>query len=971
MSGERPPIRVLHVDDDPDLADLAKSFLEREDDRIEVTTAQSANEVIEQVPAVDCVVSDFEMPGMDGIEFLERVREDHPDLPFILYTGKGSEDVASDAIAAGVTDYLQKETGTGHYALLANRITNAVDQYRTTHRAETLDQIRRVVRDVNQVLIRARSRQELESRVVEILSGARPYAFVWIGEPDPDADVVSPRVKAGAGEGYLQSVDVTLGDGPTANGPTAQAVHEGELVVTQSIPDADDEPWREAALERGFRSSAAVPIHFEDTVYGVLNVYTDEEGAFDATERDLLVELGDDIGHAIHRIESEQQYKQLFDRFPEPTVAVTFVDGEPVLDAVNPAFESVFGFDREEAVGESANRLIVPEEKLDEAKDIDERSRRDDLIDQEVRRQTADGVQTFLLRNIPIEGTTGPDLYWVYVDITERIQQKKALEALAERLELALEAGQFGVWDWNVQTGAVAFSDRWAEMLGFDPSAIEPTIEAWKRRVHPDDLESVNSALDEHFAGETEYYDCEHRVRSKSGDWRWIRDIGKVVERTDDGDPRRAVGIHQDVTERRERREALRRERERFESLFEFFPASVVAVTYEDDEPIIRDANSTFEEVFGHDVDRVTGESLNDLIVPEQRRTEAQSLDERLQNRDLVDHEVRRTAVDGERHFVLRTITLSEEHELHTYAVYIDVTDRIDRERAMAALHEAATELESAATTDQVYDATIDAAEDILDFALIAIDVHEDGALVQRAWSLDRDTDSYYSRTPLEEDTLATRAYRTGETILVEDLAESDLTPADSEYRSALTVPMGAIGTFQTVSRTVGAFDETDRELAELLVGHTMEALRRLENAESLRSQRERLRHENERLDTFVYILSHDIRNPITVAEGRIDLARDECESDDLEVAANSLDRMSEMVEEVLTWAREGRHVPDDERRPVELARLADACWKNVQTSDATVDVRTDRTISADESRLQHVFENLFRNAVEHSSTSP
>jgi len=88
-------IRVLHVDDDPDLAALTGAFLEREDDRITVETASNATEGLERLDGADCVVSDHDMPGPNGIEFLERVRERDPDLPFILYTGKGSEAVAS------------------------------------------------------------------------------------------------------------------------------------------------------------------------------------------------------------------------------------------------------------------------------------------------------------------------------------------------------------------------------------------------------------------------------------------------------------------------------------------------------------------------------------------------------------------------------------------------------------------------------------------------------------------------------------------------------------------------------------------------------------------------------------------------------------------------------------------------------------------------------------------------------------
>jgi PAS domain S-box-containing protein len=122
------PIRVLHVDDEPDFADLAATYLKREDDRFEVETATSVDEVLDSFATldVDCIVSDYDMPDRDGIEFLERVRAERPDLPFILFTGRGSEEIASRAISAGVTEYLQKGNGTEQYTLLANRIANSV-----------------------------------------------------------------------------------------------------------------------------------------------------------------------------------------------------------------------------------------------------------------------------------------------------------------------------------------------------------------------------------------------------------------------------------------------------------------------------------------------------------------------------------------------------------------------------------------------------------------------------------------------------------------------------------------------------------------------------------------------------------------------------------------------------------------------------------------------------------------------------
>ncbi len=125
-------MRILHVDDAADFLDLAAEFLHRENSGMEVTTitdAESALDVLHR-GRIDCVVSDYDMPAINGLQFLRRVREQDGDLPFILFTGKGSEEIASRAISAGVTDYLQKGGGTDQYALLANRIENAVREYR-------------------------------------------------------------------------------------------------------------------------------------------------------------------------------------------------------------------------------------------------------------------------------------------------------------------------------------------------------------------------------------------------------------------------------------------------------------------------------------------------------------------------------------------------------------------------------------------------------------------------------------------------------------------------------------------------------------------------------------------------------------------------------------------------------------------------------------------------------------------------
>ena len=172
-----------------------------------------------------------------------------------------------------------------------------------------------------------------------------------------------------------------------------------------------------------------------------------------------------------------------------------------------------------------------------------------------------------------------------------------------------------------------------------------------------------------------------------------------------------------------------------------------------------------------------------------------------------------------------------------------------------------------------------------------------------------------------------------------------------TSYEEEVPVETGA-RFWQTVLSPVVANGEVTR-----IIGITRNVTERVKQERQLQSQKEQL-------DEFASVVSHDLRNPLTVAQGRAKLLADDCDSEHRVPLVESLDRMEEIIADTLTLAREGRVVSDPE--PIRVVDLVGACWKNVQTDEATIEIEDEVTITGDRGRLQHVFENLFRNSVEH-----
>jgi len=299
----------------------------------------------------------------------------------------------------------------------------------------------------------------------------------------------------------------------------------------------------------------------------------------------------------------------------------------------------------------------------------------------------------------------------------------------------------------------------------------------------------------------------------------------------------------------------------------------------------------------------------------------------------------------------------------------VQVRSLSDPSDELAALHTATREMMESDTADALAERVVEASADVLGFEYVSvyrIDAERD-ALVPVAWT--EETEAAIGRPPsLGPDSLAWPAFENGTTKYYADLSTVERTRAsETPSRSELFVPLGEHGLLSVASSEQDGFNAHEREIVSILGANATAALDSITQTVELRETAGELQDRNEQLDRFVSVVSHDLRSPLSVAEGRLVLAREECDSEHLSAIENAHDRMESLIESLLVLARNEERV--DESESIDLASLVHACWDHVATADATLLTDVDRRINADRSRLQQLIENIVRNAVEHGGT--
>ena len=515
---------ILYVDDDEVLLKLNKIFLEKSGN-FTVEVVSSGPAALERIRACryDAILSDYQMPEMDGIELLKEVRRQFGRIPFILFTGKGREEIVIEALNNGADFYIQKGTDVkGMIAELKHKLCTAIDRRRTEN---ALQKSERQLMDIINFLPDATFVIDVQgnviawNRAIETMTGINQadilgkgdfeYSIPFFGERKPiliDAVVRGP---------YLEEM------------PYPDLKNEDNKITTD-IYSSHLYGGRGAHL-----LVSAGPLYDPDgNIVGAIETLRDITDIH-KTKRDLDITREKNQGltslFPFAVIEMNLSYnityanRLAFDFF---RVTLNDISGTiSILDYIAPQDRDRLLRDIQEAL--QGKRSSTGSEYL-------------------LRRKDGSVFPARVYGERRVDPGTGKPAGFrgIIIDITQEKQEALALNETQGRLKLALEAGHIGIWDVDIQKMQIHDLNQWIDdMLGYNLNQQILTVNACLAFIHPLDMPGILLAFRNYTKGKTSLFECKFRAKHQKGTWVDVALRGQVIEQDTNGDPLRITGI--------------------------------------------------------------------------------------------------------------------------------------------------------------------------------------------------------------------------------------------------------------------------------------------------------------------------------------------------------------------------------------------------------------------------------------------
>ncbi len=741
-------------------------------------------------------------------------------------------------------------------------VRDASERERLRKRLEAEKRKTRELHEVAVMLENCESVEEACQLAVETAEQLLQFDLCAVDTVEDDELVPQAVSKGVPTDGYYTTTPLSADDKLGAH-----AYRENETFRADNLHEEGFDP-----AESGYQSALTVPIGD----LGVFQAVSKRTGAFDAGDGELAELLASHLGQSLQRIRSEaalqaerDRFAALFENVPEPTVDYGIRDGRPVVHSVNEAFEETFGYNESEIVGRSLDDLIVPDCERTNYQCHLETVRERDHLNTEVRREAEDGIRDFLLRTAKVVGS-GSGGYAIYTDITDRKQLKRDLTREKSKIE---DLHHVAVKLEGCDTPEEIYRrtiDAAEEILKFDICGVDIEEDGYlvpkATSSKLDEADYATLRADEGLAGET-YQSGESFVIN---DIHEVTDVNVVTEQFrsvlsipfgDEGvfqagsespgafDPEDAklaellVSHAAEALVRVQSETALREERDRFAALFENVPEPIARYELQDDEPVIQSVNEAFEETFGYDAETVAGSSIDDLLAPEGRLSDAEQLNERVGRGERVDAEVKRTAEDGVRDFLLRNAEVSGDGD--NYVIYTDITERKQREEMLDELHGATRKLMTAERQRDICETAVETSRNVLDIPHASVFRWDETTGALEPYIIPENTVVEVGDSP---------SFAPGEGIVGSVFQNGEASHFDNAWndprahddgaegiRAFGAFPLGDWGVMTVASPTVGAFDDYEIDLVRVLAANVQVALNRAARETELAERRSQL----------------------------------------------------------------------------------------------------------------------------------
>ena len=948
--------RILHIDDENAEHLLLKANLKRHLPGLELEWEGTPRNLLEGNGDwdFDCILCDFQMPEIDGLQVLKALRERGNDSPFIFLTGQGNEKVAAEALRSGADDYFTKDVGFAHYERLANSIERLIESREREHkrveaeaRIRHLNLVLRAIRDVNQLITKEHDTGKLLDEACDILTQTRGYPFAVIalineaGEVAKLSSAGQMSESLGLREGDLFAKNATACLETTRNTSGVMVIEELDTFCGNcTLLDS----------EQGYGALGA-RLEFSGRFFGVLLAALPQALVGDAEEQSLFEEVSGDISFALHRSdlesrkeqaeqalkESEGHFRALF----EPAGVGMFIhDFEGRFVDANPRGCENLGYTREELLGMTVEDVDAEFVSKDHRKNFwSQLSPGKPVILEGVHKRKDGSTYPVEVRLVQTEIQGERYITATAYDISERMQNLEALRESEQRYRTLLQNAAMPALMHT--EGKVVFINK-AALLEFGFESAEEAIGVNPLDfIHPDHREEVKERISRVYSQKRKLERIELEMLRNDGSAFSVEAFAGPAEYKGKA---ASLVIFQNITRRKEHEQALQESEERFrivahatsDLIFEWDIASGSLEWYGDIDGILGYEKGTIPR---------TVEGWFRLLHPDDRIRMQAAIEPLVNPSEPVAYEYKVVAADGSTRIwssFSRQIVDESGRPVKWIGACSDITDR---RRALEALRQSEEKFRAMveSTSDWIWESDIKGRftyispkvkdilgyepEEVLGKGIIDFMLPDEA---ERTLAILEDA---VSRLEPVRDIVHTAISKNGRTVVIE----------------ANGVPI-----FDAAGECVG-YRGIARDISEL------------------RHSYKRLEEANKELAAFAYTVSHDLRAPLRHMRSYSELLRDgytdgldEDGKHLLERIVASGERMDMMINDILQLSTASRSELEVEEVDLTMLFRSIALEGPGDSPERKVEMKVEEGLSAhcDRGLMRQMLQNLFDNAV-------